>query len=315
MALLIIGSDRENEFYSFTKEFAAGRDVRKWPDSGNASDIRYALAWQAKPGELAKFENLELIVSVGAGVDHLFKDPDLPDVPIVRYVDPDLTGRMVQYVVLHTLFHVRRMTEFIELQRARTWDYRLEPMSTEVRVGILGFGHLGQAVGRALGALGYQIRGWSRNLKAVEGARCFAGKDGLDDFLAETDVLIALLPFTPETKGIINRDLLGKLSLSGRHERLPGPVLINAGRGGSQVEADILAALDAGTLYAASLDVFETEPLPSDSALWAHPRVMITPHNAAESNPASIVRYFLHQIDRLEKGQPLENIVDRSVGY
>jgi len=315
MSLLVIGSDRLDDFFSCTKEVAPERDVRAYPEIGNPADIKYALAWKAPFGALAQFENLELIVSVGAGVDHLFTDPALPDVPIVRYVDPDLTTRMVQYVVLQTLFHVRRMTEFQSQQRTRTWSFLGEPMPDEVRVGIMGIGVLGQACAEALGRLGYKLNGWSRNPRMIDGVTCFAGDAGLEPFLNQTDVLIVLLPFTPATKGILNRHLFEKLSTSGRHDRLPGPVLINAGRGGLQVETDILTALDAGTLYAASLDVFETEPLPSDSPFWAHDRVVLTPHNAAESANESITRYFLRQIERLESDQPLENLVDPKVGY
>jgi glyoxylate/hydroxypyruvate reductase A len=316
MSLLIIGSDRLNDFFEGTKAAAPTRDVRAYPDVGNRDDIRYALAWKAPAGELANYKNLELIVSVGAGVDHLFNDPDLPNVPIVRYVDPDLTARMTQYVTLQTLYHVRRMTEHQQQQRDKVWAYLPEPMPAEVRVGIMGTGVLGQAAARALSALGYKLNGWSRSAKSINGMTCFAGDEGLPEFLAATDILVVLLPFTPATKGIVNRELLRQLSSDGnRHHRLPGPVLINAGRGGLQVEADILAALDAGGLYAASLDVFETEPLPASSAFWSHPRVVLTPHNAAESATESISRYFIRQIERLESGQPLENVVDPKVGY
>jgi len=316
MALLVIGSDRLDDFYQGTMQLAPDRDVRAFPDVGNRADIKYALAWHAPPGELAKLPNLELVVSVGAGVDHLFKDPDLPDVPIVRYIDPDLTARMVQYIVLHTLYHVRRMSELQAQQRATEWKFLPEPMPAQVRVGIMGIGVLGQAGADALRALGYQLNGWSRSAKSIEGITCFAGDDGLAPFLAATDVLVVLLPLTTATKGILNRDLLRKLSTDGaRHQRLPGPALINAGRGGLQVEADILASLDAGELHSASLDVFETEPLPAESPLWHHDRIVITPHNAAESAPESITRYFLRQIERLEAGKLLENIVDPSVGY
>ena len=140
------------------------------------------------------------------------------------------------------------------------------------------------------------MRGWSRSPKSLDGVACYAGTGELDAFLAETDILAVLLPLTPETRGIIDRGLIAKLSRRGRDARLPGPVLINAGRGGLQVDADILAALEAGELYAASLDVFESEPLPHSSPLWSHPRVVVTPHNAAESAPAAIVRYTLRQI-------------------
>jgi glyoxylate/hydroxypyruvate reductase A len=315
MALLIIGSDRAGDFHEMACNAAPDRDVRLWPDVGNRDEINYALAWHPPEGELATFPNLHLIVSVGAGVDHLFGDKTLPDVPIVRYVDPDLTTRMVQYVVLHTLFHVRRMSEHLLQQREARWEYLPEPMPSEVRVGIMGIGVLGQAAAKALTALGYKLRGWSRSPKTVEGVDCFAGSDGLDAFLAATDILVVLLPLTPDTRHVINADLIAKLSTSGRHHRLPGPVLINAGRGGLQVEDDIRQCLSEGTLYAASLDVFETEPLPAESPLWQLENLVITPHNAAESATESIVQYFIRQITRLEAGEPLENVVDSKIGY
>jgi glyoxylate/hydroxypyruvate reductase A len=174
---------------------------------------------------------------------------------------------------------------------------------------------MGLASVAPLKLLGYQVRGWSRTPKTIEGVACYSGEAGLDAFLADTDILACVLPLTPETRGILNRGLIRKLSRQGRDERLPGPVLINAGRGGLQVDADILAALEAGELYAASLDVFETEPLPASSPLWVHPRVVITPHNAAESAPLAIVRYALQQRRRFLDGLPLENVVDRRRGY
>jgi glyoxylate/hydroxypyruvate reductase A len=259
--------------------------------------------------------NLELIVSVGAGVDHLLEDPTLPDVPIVRYVDPDLTARMVEYIALQVLFHQRRMSEFLEFQAQRTWRYLPEPAAHEVRVGIMGLGVMGMACADALRTFGFGLRGWSRAPKRLEGVECFAGGGQLDDFLGATDILACILPLTVETRGILNRSLIRRLSRRGRHERLPGPVLINAGRGGLQVESDILAALDAGELYAASLDVFEQEPLPASSPLWRHPRVVITPHNAAESTSRSIVRYILRQIRAHQTGERLTNVVDRDRGY
>ena len=315
MALLIIGSRRAEEFATAVREQACGLDIRVWPEAGRIEDIRYALAWWPPPGVLKTFPNLKLIVSVGAGVDHLMEDPELPDVPIARYVDPDLTGRMVEYIALHVLFHQRRMCEFREQQARRIWIYLPEPAAQEVRVGIMGLGEMGAASAVALAALGFQLRGWSRTRKQIEGITCFAGDGELDAFLAETDILACVLPLTPATRGILNRTLIRKLSQRGRHARLPGPVLINAGRGALQVEADILAALDAGDLYAASLDVFEREPLPESSPLWAHPRVVITPHNAAESTPRSIARYLLGQIHAHQNGQPLEHLVDRARGY
>jgi glyoxylate/hydroxypyruvate reductase len=315
MALLIAARTRADLFAAAARKLDPALDLRVAPDLGRAEEIDTALAWQPPPGLLQKVPRLRLIISVGAGVDALLGDPTLPDLPLVRYVDPDLTGRMVEYVTLHVLYHHRRMTEFGELQSRREWNYLAEPGAHEIRVGLMGLGVMGQASVAPLKLLGYQLRGWSRTPKTIEGMDCYCGEAGLEAFLADTDILACVLPLTPETRGILNRGLIRKLSRQGRDERLPGPVLINAGRGGLQVDADIMAALEAGELYAASLDVFETEPLPTASPLWSHPRVVITPHNAAESAPLSIVRYALRQRQRHLDGLPLENVVDRRRGY
>jgi glyoxylate/hydroxypyruvate reductase A len=315
MALLIACSSRADEFAAVARGLAPDLDLRVAPSVGNPADIDYALAWWPQPSLLKSLPNLRLIVSVGAGVDHLFNDPDLPAVTIVRFVDPDLTGRMVEYIALHVLYHHRRMSEFRELQARRVWKYLPEPAAHEVRVGLMGLGVLGSAAANALKVFGYQVRGWSRAPKSLPGVACYTGVGELDAFLADTDILAVLLPLTPDTRGTINGGLIAKLSRRGRDERLPGPVLINAGRGGLQVDADIFAALEAGELYAASLDVFEAEPLPHSSPLWSHPRVVVTPHNAAESAPSAIVRYALRQIAAHRAGAPLENIVDPKRGY
>ncbi|MEO1607848.1 MAG: glyoxylate/hydroxypyruvate reductase A [Pseudomonadota bacterium] len=316
MALLVIGRHEVvDKHYDEICQQAPRRDVRLWPETGDRNDIEHALAWHPEPGELAKLPNLRTIVSVGAGVDHLFKDPALPNLPVIRYVDPDLTGRMVEYVTLNVLLHTRRMLEHRDHQAVQNWVDLPAPAAHQVRVGIMGLGVLGSAAAVVLNALGYNVRGWTRCLRQAENVLCFAGKEQLGVFLAETDILVVLLPDTQDTHGMINRSLIQQLSLRGRHPRLPGPILINAGRGGVQVEADILAALDADELYAASLDVFETEPLPATSPLWNHPRVSITPHNAAVSMSENIAVYFLRHVERMENGEPAENIIDRSVGY
>jgi glyoxylate/hydroxypyruvate reductase len=315
MALLIASSSRAEEFAAAVRDLDPHLDVRVVPDLGDIAQIEHALVWQPPRGLLKTLPNLRLIVSVGAGVDALLADPDLPAVPMVRFVDADLTGRMREYVALHVLYHHRRMSEFRELQARKVWKYLAEPAAHEVRVGLMGLGVLGSAAARALQHFGYRVRGWTRSRKSLDGIACYAGDAELDAFLAETDILVALLPLTSDTRGILNRPLFGKLSRRGRDERLPGPVLINAGRGGLQVDADVLASLEAGELYAASLDVFEAEPLPHSSPLWSHPRVVVTPHNAAESAPAPIVRYALKQMAAERRGEPLSNVVDRARGY
>jgi glyoxylate/hydroxypyruvate reductase A len=315
MTLLIACSSRAEQFAAGVRELDPDLEIRVAPSVGNVQDIRYALVWQPPPGLLHTLPALQLIVSVGAGVDSLLEDPTLPVVPLVRFVDADLTGRMAEYVALHVLYHHRRMAEFRELQSRRIWKYLPEPAARDVRVGIMGLGVLGTAAARALQPFGYQLRGWSRMAKAIEGVTCFAGHHQLDKFLADTDILAVVLPLTPQTRGLLNRSLFQRLSQRGRSSLLPGPVLINAGRGGLQVDADIVAALGAGELYAASLDVFETEPLPSHSPFWLHPRVLTTPHNAAESSPSAIARYAVRQIRTLRQGGRLENVVHRARGY
>jgi len=315
MTLLIASSSRADQFAASAMAQDPSLDVRVAPALGRREDIRYALAWHPEPGLLKTLPNLRLIISIGAGVDHLFRDPELPEVPIVRFVDPDLTGRMTEYVAFSVLHHHRRMSEFRELQTKRIWKYLPEPAAHQVRVGIMGLGVLGSAAAAALKGFGYRLRGWSRTSKSQPSIDCYAGPEGLEAFLSGTDILVVLLPLTPSTRGMLDRRLIAKLSRHGRHGALPGPVLINAGRGGLQIDGDILSALEAGELYAASLDVFEAEPLPHSSPLWSHPRVVITPHIAAESTPQAIARYALQQMKSHERGEEIANLVDRARGY
>lgn len=277
------------------------------------ASIKYAVVWKPPHGFLASLPNLEAIFSLGAGVDHVLTDPTVPDVPLVRVVDTDLTNQMSEWVVLQTLFHLRNMTAYLSQQREVIWrPLPNQPTADEVRVGVMGVGQLGRDALRKLKVLGFDVAGWSRSPKTLEGIPTFHGSDGLDAFLARTDIVISLLPLTPDTRGILNMSLFTKLARDGK---LGGPVLINAGRGGLQVEADIIAALDNGTLKGVSLDVFETEPLPATSALWRHPHAVLTPHNAAVSRPEMIARYVADQIASLENGGGLINVVDRKTGY
>ncbi|WP_114944662.1 2-hydroxyacid dehydrogenase [Microvirga calopogonii] len=289
------------------------RDIVVLGEDFDRSAVRYVATWGPKPGSLSGLPKLEAIFSLGAGVDHLMSYPDLPDVPIVRVAQDDLTHRMSEYMVLHCLMYLREQRRFDEDQKAKRWNPdRAPPIAGDVRVGIMGFGVLGQDAARKLKEMGFDVAGWSRTPKSVEGFEVYAGDEGLTPFLNRTDILIALMPLTPETKGILNRSLFEKLARDGR---LGGPVLINAGRGKLQVESDILACLDDGTLMAATLDVFETEPLPESSPLWTHPRVTITPHNSATSEPEATARYIAQQIRRHEAGEAFENVVDRTRGY
>jgi glyoxylate/hydroxypyruvate reductase A len=295
------------------RALAPGRDVRLWPERlGEPADIVYACAWRAPRGLFAGMPRLKAIFSLGAGVDHVLADPDLPDVPVVRIVDPDLTMRMTEYVVLHVLMHHRRQRRYDAQQRARIWREHAQPPASAVAVGVMGLGVLGRDAAAALQRIGFRVAGWSRTPKRLPGIETFHGDDGLDAFLRRTEILVCLLPATPATQGILSPELLRMLKRDGE---AGGAYLINAGRGALQVDADILAALDEGSLAGATLDVFPTEPLPTASALWAHPQVTITPHNAATSDPAALVANVLRQIARCEAGLPLEHTVDRAAGY
>jgi glyoxylate/hydroxypyruvate reductase A len=282
-------------------------------DDFDPAEVVYAAAWKQPPGSLAALPQLKVIFSLGAGVDHLARDPALPDRPIVRVVDPDLTARMSEYVVLHCLAHLRGTRYYEAQQRARNWDdARDEPAASDVRVGIMGLGVLGGDAARKLAIMGFQVAGWSRTPKRLDSVTCFAGEAELDAFLGRTDILVSLLPLTKDTRGLLDRRIFAALARDGR---IGGPVFINAGRGGTQDEADILACLEDGTLAAVTLDVFGTEPLPQTSPLWTHPRVTLTPHNAATSDPDAVATSVAAQIYRHEAGEPLRNVVDLKAGY
>jgi glyoxylate/hydroxypyruvate reductase len=293
---------------------APGLDVRVWPDRmGDVSDIEYTAAWLPPPGVVKSLPKLKVIFSLGAGVDAILRDPTLPvDTPIVRVNDPDLTGRMTEYIVLHVLMHHRQQRRLDANQKLKRWDSFGTHAAPALSVGIMGLGNMGRDSAEKLRALGFRVAGWSRTRKDIPGVECFAGESEFDAFLARTDVLVSLLPATPDTDGIINRTTIRKLSRKGP---FGAPVIVNAGRGRQQVADDILAALDAGELHAATLDVFVVEPLPQDSPLWTHPKVTITPHCAADSDPETICAYVARQIETHKRGLPLSNLVDRARGY
>jgi glyoxylate/hydroxypyruvate reductase A len=283
-------------------------------DAGFSLDeVTYAACWKPERGLLARLPNLRVIFNLGAGVDALLADPSLPRaVPVVRVVDTDLTRRMSEYVAQHVLDHHRQGPLHRAAQARGEWIGPSQWAAPAVRVGLMGLGEIAREAADVLARLGFRVRGWSRSSRALQGVECFAGADGLAPFLAGTDILVVLLPLTPETRHIVDRRLLTGLARDGVLGR---PTLINAGRGGLQVEADILACLDDGTLGHATLDVFETEPLPRSSALWSHARVTITPHNAADSDPDAISRYVVGQIAAFERGEPLQNVVELARGY
>jgi glyoxylate/hydroxypyruvate reductase A len=276
------------------------------------ADVHYALVWKAQQELMDRLPNLRAIFSLGAGVDHLFALPRLPSVPLVRIVDHDLTARMTQYVVWQVLDHLRRGPIYRRQQREHLWREPNNPRPQDVTIGLMGLGVMGESAAEMLLRFGFVLRGWSRGLRTLKGVETFAGRDGLTPFLAGTDVAVCLLPLTPETQGILDLKLIRSLRRSGP---LGGAVIINAGRGGLQVEEDIAKALTEGALAGASLDVFNQEPLSPDSPLWNLDNVTITPHVAAVSNPETLAIQIAQQIEAFERGEPLRNRVDPRRGY
>ena len=288
------------------------RDGRFRGSDSDLADVGYLLAWRLRQETLDRLLSLRAVLSLGAGVDHIFALKNLPDVPMARIVDPDLTRRMTDYIVWQVLDHFRRGPTYRRQQAARIWHELEQPAAHQVTVGILGIGSLGRDAAEVLLRVGFQVRGWARSEKSIAGVECFHGSDGLDLFLSGVDILVALLPLTPETRGLIDAKLLRKLRRDGP---LGGPVMINAGRGGSHVESDIADALQDGTLIGATLDVFESEPLPAGSLLWELESLTITPHFASASDPEALCEQIADQIRAFERGEPLKNRVDPARGY
>ncbi|TBZ23251.1 2-hydroxyacid dehydrogenase [Rhizobium leguminosarum] len=274
-------------------------------------DVEYALLWKPDADLFARAPNLKAIFSGGAGVDHIIGLDGLPEIPIVRFVDRSLTTRMSEWVVMQCLMHLRGQYTHDSHQRRREWAKLIAPEAAEVTVGVMGLGILGQDAVAKLRVMGFNVIGWSRSRKQIAGAETFDASE-LDNFLARTDILVGLLPLTPETSGFYDAGLFARLR---RNCALGKPVFINAGRGRSQVEADIVSAIRDGTLGGASLDVFEAEPLASDHPLWDLQNVFITPHDAAVSEENALFRHVETQIARFERGEPLQFVVDRAAGY
>jgi glyoxylate/hydroxypyruvate reductase A len=302
---------------SWADRFAAalpGRRVVLRTDDYDPQEIEYIFIWKPKPEAFDGLTNLKAVLSLGAGVDALLRHPRLPaGVPIVRFMDEDLTQRMSDYVLQNVLLHQRLATRFNRDQAERRWSQLYPAPAWDASVGIMGLGQLGQDAIRHLKVFGYKLRGWSRTKKEIEGVETFSGDDQFEAFLSGTDILVNLLPLTPETHGILNYETFRKLKRGGLDGT--GPVIVNAARGGHQKEADIVRALEDGTLGAASLDVFEVEPLPQESPLWAMDNVYITPHIAAASSERTGVAYFSKVIKDHEQGLPLPNVVDVTRGY
>eukprot|EP00898_Chlorokybus_atmophyticus_P003437 jgi/Chlat1/4094/Chrsp26S04131 len=312
MAMVIIAPADADKWADGIRGVDSTIDVRVYPDLGNPDDIIFAAVWKPPHGALAKCKNLKAISALGAGVDSILSDPQVPkNIPIVRIVEEFLAERMATYVTCAVLNLQRRTEEYMQLQQNREWKPTLQMKDVhEVRVGIMGFGAMGQAVATMLKGIGYPVSAWTRSppQDQMNGVNYFSGKeDGLDQFLSNLNVVVCLVPLTAETRHIINKDFLAKLP--------KGASVINVARGGCLNADDLVEALDSGHIERATLDVFEPEPLPKDSPLWAHPKIRITPHNSASTNIRTSAPQLVENRRRAAAGEELLNLVDISRGY
>ena len=298
------------EWRKYFREFApdlhiSGRDE----PVADPGEIGYALVWEPDPGWLASLPNLKLIISSGAGVDHILADTQRPThVPIARLVTQETAGEMSEFVLAAALAITKEFKRFANDQAIGRWDTPEVPrMMRDMRVGVMGLGYLGSATATLLARTGFPTAGWSRSPAQLAGVESYAGPQKLAAFLARTDILVCLLPGTEATRGILGAETFAQLPR--------GAALISVGRGSHMVVPDVLAALDAGQLSQAVLDVFETEPLAADSPLWTHPGVIITPHCAATPTRYERARYVADLIRRSEAGEPLPNLYDPDKGY
>ncbi len=313
MSLVIIAPNKKNTAYwqvRLREELLSkGLDVKIeiWPEVEKPEEVLMAVTWKHPHKSLYAYPHLKLISSMGAGVDHILKDEHLPmHWQIVRIVDEQLTRSMSNYLLAVLLNYHKQLYRFFELQKKHSWGYSETP-EVELKPGILGLGELGSDIAYKLKELGFEVSGYSRSYKELEGIETYAGEEELQEFLKHTNMLICLLPLTAKTQNYLNYDFFRKCS--------KGTYLINVARGAHLVEEDLIRALDEELLAGATLDVFRQEPLPEDHPFWEHPKVVITPHIASVTNPDAAIPQVADNYVRMLQGKPLLNQIDRTAGY
>jgi len=303
--ILFASSKEKPEFWFPLLEKALPADrFFGWPDI-HGGDIDVALVATHPKGTFAGLKKLKLIQSMWMGVENIIGDPELPrGVPVARLIDPGMVAAMGETVISFVLDWHRHFWCYRTFQEEKVWKRRRQYLASDRTIGILGLGELGGSIAAKLRAMGFNVAGWSRRPKQLEGVFC---STDLDQVLSRSDAVVCLLPLTPETRGILNKNRLQKIKKDG--------TLINVARGGHVVMPDLVAALDSQHLAHAYLDVFETEPLPADSPLWSHPGITVTPHIAALTEPRTSVGKIAENIERLRRGEAPLNTVDFSASY
>jgi glyoxylate/hydroxypyruvate reductase len=308
MALLLTPLGNPGEWLRVFAKEMPDLQIRVWPELGNPAEIEVAAISQLPPGTLASLPNLRLICSLMAGQEGLLSDPKLPrHVPIARSADPNGDAMMNETALLHVLRHHRFLPDYALTQARREWKPLARLKAGERKVGVLGLGMIGLAVARVLQRHGFEVAGWARSPRKLDGIATFHGRDQLAAFLGRSEIVVNLLALTRETSDFLCAETFAMLP--------KGAAVINLARGQHVVDADLIAALDGGQLSAATLDVFRIEPLPKESPLWAHPRITIMPHVARRIDPTVVVPAVCDQIRRLHQGEPPVHLVDRDAGY
>jgi glyoxylate/hydroxypyruvate reductase A len=276
-------------------------------DSSDPSGADYVVTGYRNATLFDRERRMKAIFAFSAGVRHLLSLPNLPDdVPVIRLEDAGMAPQMVRYVLAATLRLAQRLDVYAHHQRDRRWQQLPPRAPREIQVGVLGVGVIGSEIARALASFDFAVRGFASQRKSIAGVRCFADGE-LNEFLAGLDVLVATMPLTDKTAGVLNRATLSRLA-DGAH-------VINIGRGAHLVEADLLALIHEGKLSGATLDVFQDEPLPGDHPFWGRPEIVVTPHIAGTTLPHPAVMQIVAKIKRLERGLPVTGVVDRERGY
>jgi len=300
--------ERMQSWFDIFERELPGTPVRLWPDYDDPANVEFVIASALPPGEFAKFPNLKFVASMAVGVERLLGDETMPaHIPIVRSVNPARGDSMTEYVVLHALRYCRRLPDYEAQQGEQRWQRLADAAAADTGIGLMGLGNLGLMAAERLRLFNFPVAGWVRNPRRIDGIETFAGKENFHAFLARSRIVVCLLPLTPETRDILD---------AGAFATMPrGSYLINAGRGEHIVDDDLLAALETGQLAGATLDVFRSEPLPAGHPFWTHPKITITPHNAAATRQAHGADIVLQNIRRARAGQPLVNLVDKAAGY